>query len=461
MAIRLDKAILRGEISNEVRGLVTGLIWVVDQDDPIVLRLEGNCLRDLAGCTVQFVNPQPESEEMTEVLHPHQEGVVGDMTASRRTRIPTVDGEELQRLLQDKEPVPSVTANALYLEWFSSDNGRVVVETCHCKISVSEPVWSMTAEEEKQQEEASQQNFYAFLDTIMGGSDTTDEQDVDATSGAFTDDPFIEFSADDVAGEPFAGDGAFDWLEDSEEEDRAEPEEEDLFETALERFAELTEEGFQPLDEFEWEQELREADRKAAAYQEALEKHKDSPDRDKLIAEAMGWDSEDEDPDFDWERIEFGPLFHNDSGNFTDSGFPPPFDEEQRHPLSKRVTDLALQLQHDAEARGIIIVEKSGEQQNLANPYLTVVMHIISLGGKLAAALDGSVQGVESETGFVVAMLKRAQIPLNEALSAIGSLCKDHLDENTAEWLEFARTELFDLRNEVLELMHELRSRPK
>ena len=50
----------------------------------------------------------------------------------------------------------------------------------------------------------------------------------------------------------------------------------------------------QPLDEFEWECELREADRKAAAYQEALEKYKDTPDRDKRVAEAMGWDDSDE-----------------------------------------------------------------------------------------------------------------------------------------------------------------------
>ena len=56
-------------------------------------------------------------------------------------------------------------------------------------------------------------------------------------------------------------------------------------------------------------------------------------------------------------------------------------------------------------------------------------------------------------------MLKRAQIPLNEALHAIGSLFTDHLDENTAEWLEFARSELFDLRNDTLEIMRELRSK--
>ena len=73
MAIRLDRAILRGEISNEIRGLVTGLVWIYGRDKPIVLRLKGNCLRDLAGCAVTFENPHPEIEDLTEVLFDEQE----------------------------------------------------------------------------------------------------------------------------------------------------------------------------------------------------------------------------------------------------------------------------------------------------------------------------------------------------------------------------------------------------
>ena len=45
------------------------------------------------------------------------------MTASRRARVPTVTEVELQELLRQKKPIPSVTVNTLYLEWFSERNG--------------------------------------------------------------------------------------------------------------------------------------------------------------------------------------------------------------------------------------------------------------------------------------------------------------------------------------------------
>lgn len=439
MAIRLDRAIVRGEISNEIRGLVTGLVWVFGKDKPIVLRLKGNCLRDLAGCSVVFENPQPENEELTEVLYDEQEGSVGDMTASRRAKVPTVTEVELQDLLRKKLPVPSVTANTLYLEWFSECNGRVVIETSSCKLTVSEPTWEMNAAEERAQEAESQQNFYAFLDKITGSVHAKPEdgmlQDSDDEDSA--EDPF------------FFLDSPGPLREGTQHEEKEEDDEPVSYDESLE-----------PLDEFEWERELREADQKAAAYQEALEKYKDSPDRDKLVSDAMGWDENDKiDADFDWEDIKFAD--EDDDASDSDDDAQLEIEELTHHPLSKRVTDLALHLQRDAEVRGLLSKHDpaNGCHQVANNPYLSVVMHIIALGGKLAAALDGTAHGIDPEPGFVIAMLKRAQIPLNEALHAMGSLFSDHLDENTAEWLEFARTELFDLRNDVLEIMQELRSR--
>lgn len=447
MAIRLDRAILRGEISNEIRGLVTGLVWIQGRDKPIVLRLRGNCLRDLAGCTITFENPNPEIEDLTEVLFDEQEGLVGDMTASRRARVPTVTEVELQELLRRRKPIPSVTVNTLYLEWFSERNGRVVVETSDCNVRVSEPTWIMTADEERAQETESQQNFYAFLDKITGCNQPQPEEfafgmETDDSDG---DDSFLFMEPTDELLGQIGGCDATDG-------DDGEP---SAFDDDLE-----------PLDEFEWERELREADRKAAAYQEALEKYKDSPDRDKLVAGAMGWEDADDldlDVDFDWEDMEFTVDLEDSENNETqiESGLDQ--DELRHHPLSKRVTNLALHLQRDAAIRGLLTKRDpavgNGNGQTSYNPYLSVVMHIIALGGKLAAALDGSSQGTDPDPGFVIAMLKRAQIPLNEALHAMGSLFTDHLDESTAEWLEFARSELFDLRNDTLEIMRELRSK--
>ncbi|MGK0188987.1 MAG: hypothetical protein ACI9R3_004803, partial [Verrucomicrobiales bacterium] len=418
------------------------------RDKPIVLRLKGNCLRDLAGCSVVFDNSQPETEELTEVLFDEQEGLVGDMTASRRAKIPTVTEVELQELLRNRKPVPSVTANTLYLEWFSERNGRVVIETSNCRVIVSEPTWDMSADEERVQEAESQQNFYAFLDKITGSIHAQPEEDLfpgeesnSETESSTSEDPFFFLDSPGPLRE-----GAHQ--NDSGTEDD-EPTSYD--------------ESMQPLDEFEWEHELREADRKAAAYQEALEKYKDTPDRDKRMAEAMGWDdNEDIDADFDWEDIQFADDDDAIEGESpADDESELEIDEMHHHPLSKRVTDLALHLQRDAEVRGLLAKHDpaGGVSQVASNPYLSVVMHIIALGGKLAAALDGSAQGIDPEPGFVIAMLKRAQIPLNEAMHAMGSLFPDHLDENTAEWLEFARTELFELRNDILEIMQDLRTR--
>ena len=98
MAIRLDKVVVRGEISNEVRGIVTGRIWLMDRPEPLEIALEGNCLRDLAGCILRFKNPRPQSDPTARQLVELQEGRTGDMTASRKSKIPTVDDDELMRL---------------------------------------------------------------------------------------------------------------------------------------------------------------------------------------------------------------------------------------------------------------------------------------------------------------------------------------------------------------------------
>ena len=99
MAIRLEKAIVRGEISNEIPGFVTGRLWLLGQSEPLVLNLRGNCLRDIAGCTLSFVNPQPKREPLLDVLASVQDGAVGDMTASRKARVPGVGEDQLMELL--------------------------------------------------------------------------------------------------------------------------------------------------------------------------------------------------------------------------------------------------------------------------------------------------------------------------------------------------------------------------
>jgi len=59
MAWRLDQAVVKGEIDNRTKGIVTGRIWLFGIERPIELKLEGNCWRDMAGHLLTFENPNP------------------------------------------------------------------------------------------------------------------------------------------------------------------------------------------------------------------------------------------------------------------------------------------------------------------------------------------------------------------------------------------------------------------
>ena len=45
---------------------------------------------------------------------------------------------------------PEHTANSVYLEWFSIQNGRVVVESADYEFTISAPEWRLTPEEDEQ-----------------------------------------------------------------------------------------------------------------------------------------------------------------------------------------------------------------------------------------------------------------------------------------------------------------------
>ena len=415
MAIRLDKVVVRGEISNQTRGIVTGRIWLQDRPEPLEIKLQGNCLRDLAGCTLLFTNPQPQADDSTRELVNLQEGCTGDMTASRKSKIPTVSDDDLMRLLHSKEEIPYTLANVLYLEWFSKDNGRVVVESGGFALEVSEPTWRMTPAEETAQITESQENFYHFLDQLTG-----------------------------VAAQ---GDDDEDLLEDEADADEDDDE--------IDGEWQVPAEAEEPLNEFEWEQELREADKRAEAYQEAVDRYREHPDRDRLIAEAMGWEVEEiEEFRDEWEDVAEGfqetdpQVLIEQADHLLEED-----DEEMHHPLSRRAMRFALRLQEDAEKLGLLKMEKVSKD----SPLLSVIVSIIALGGKLAAALDGIVMGYDLEPGFIIAMLKRSQIPLNEALHSLASIDPRKLPPDTRMWLTTARSELFDLRKDILDVMKEMR----
>ena len=432
MAFRIDKAIVRGEISNEERGIVTGKVWLTGRDEPLVLQLRGNCQRDIAGCRLVFTNLRPEPEPGLEHLVDIQSGVVGDMTGSRKMRIPSVSDQELYDLVARQASIPQRLANSLYLEWYSEINGRVLIESASCQLVVTPPLWSMTPEEEEEQKQISVTHFHEFIAAIAGYGEEDDDESPDD-------------GRDDADGTPEGAGPEVD---------------------GLDGHADAQEEGDEDeigrLDEFEWEKQLRDADRRAEAFQEAYEKYKDHPDRDRLIAEALGWDDEEDDVEEDDEhdgrrepeemRVEdvtgdeLLEAAHDSEG---DDAF------GTHHPLSQRAMDLALTLQREAEDRGLVADDRSDLAEN---PIMTLILHVISLGGKLAGGLDGWAQGCDLDPGFVIAMLKRAQLPLNDALRAFDNISLPPGDDEARHWLMMRKRDLFELRREIIDLMQELRT---
>lgn len=444
MAIRLDKVIIRGEITNEIQGRVTGRLWLLGKPEPVELNLQGNCLRDIAGCRLLFENPVPRHDSAVTIVATEQNGVVGDMTASRKSRIPTVSDEEILDYVEAKLPIPTRVANCLYLEWFSELNGRMVIESTDFKLEISLPQWSMTVAEDQLQTRESQANFHAYLDSITGGPDGEEEEEEEeeeyVEEEEETDDDDFTSTAEDGTEEG-----------DPDQADRllagAVPGDSSLIEVNIEA------EDEEPLNEFEWEQELREADRRAEAYQEAFDRYRDHPQRERLIAEAMGWEPEEvEEFRDDWQDVTESLQASDPDEMLENAGMFTEDEEGAHHPLSRRAMDFALRLQRDAKAKGLFEGDMARE-----NPVLSVIVSIIALGGKLAAALDGTMHGYDPEPGFVIAMLKRSQVPLNEALHALSSIQMTGLPRDTRQWLIAARSELFDLRKDILDLMSDLR----
>jgi hypothetical protein len=112
MAWRPNEQFIEGELDNTVPGKITGWMRFAGIKENIVFDLKGDFHRDIRGAKVrlcgegEFANAE-ESAKYMEGFSLLQTGNAGDMTAGR-------------------EPVDYV--NYPYFEWYSDDNGRIVIE---------------------------------------------------------------------------------------------------------------------------------------------------------------------------------------------------------------------------------------------------------------------------------------------------------------------------------------------
>lgn len=152
MALRIEDIIQHGWIDNTSQGVITGELYLVGQSEPVSLALKGNGSRDIAGTRIEFKNHSPSTNEVASIaLFSIQKGMVGKMTCSLRRMEATIPLEDMEVYLEKHLEIPHHWKNALYLEWYSIANGRVILESSSFEISISHHKWSLSSDEARQQ----------------------------------------------------------------------------------------------------------------------------------------------------------------------------------------------------------------------------------------------------------------------------------------------------------------------
>jgi hypothetical protein len=405
MAWRVDEQVVRGELDNRVRGRVRGRIWFHGAAVPVELDLSGNPWRDLAGHRIEFVNPLPKPGGACG-LDIHQFGSVGDMTASRKVKVPDCSPDELRQHLLQRTPFPWHWANSLYIEWFSEKNGRVVIETAAFHLTIDpEPAWTLTPEEESEQGIQNARAMTGFMDRL-----------VDAFAG--TDGP---------AHDPDSPQSGIE----------AEADREDArMSVLLDRIqARIEREGSDNIDFdaiYEEEKERLRVERGEPPPVPLTPE--EEAGREAWIAElAEAQQADLEDPDADqWKE------------------------ESERHPLVDRCTDLALELRRTVEKEGWL-----SEADHPEHPLRELLDGVMIAGPKLAGALPDS-SGEDDWppdplfAGHVLVRLKKARRHLEIALLGIESAETEHLA--SPQFLAHAKRETSALLVEVRDLIVEVRA---
>lgn len=151
MAWRPTEYLIEGELDNTVSGRVTGWMRFAGMEKKIVFDLEGNFHRDIRGTKIHLVGDgcgdDEKARKYMRCFPLSQTGKVGDITAG----LPP----------QDYVAYP-------YIEWYSDENGRVVLELEPDQIKViGEPIPAIESDPISRQEQA--QNMVDFLRGLADG----------------------------------------------------------------------------------------------------------------------------------------------------------------------------------------------------------------------------------------------------------------------------------------------------
>ncbi len=407
MAWRIDQSVIRGEIDNRTRDRVTGRIWFEGRDGPVELDLTGNAWRDLAGRRLEFVNPvavkPPLSADEVAGFAQRQSGAIGDCTASRRVKVPQVSMEEVLECYKQRKSFPWHWGNSLYLEWFSSANGRVVIESASFLLTISPDItWDMTSAEEEIQRgknAAAMGGFVQHLGETMMGDD----------GGAQYEDKA--------------------WNESQpQSEAEAEKMQDDSDRLADRINARLACEGpdadYEKILKDELARRAQERGEKPLTPEEAAKRTEWIEEMNRAAAEALAHP----DPELEAEL-------------------------EREHPLAEQAFELSVRLMKEPDARGWL-PDDVGEE----HPLVELGSSAAKAGAKLAGALNGREWPPTADLcAGVIVRLKLAREFLDDALRAAEACAEEGLGEE--KWLAAVRAELEALARDTDALIAELRAK--
>lgn len=396
MAWRIEESVIRGEIDNRVRGQVTGWIWIVGRAEPVELALTGNCWRDLAGRRLEFTNPEPKPG-VSESFAARQEGAAGDITASRKVKVPDIPLDQIGEYYAQKKPFPWHWGNSLYLEWFSTRNGRVVIESAGYELKIiGEPAWEMTLDEEETQRRANGEAMTGFMERLGEA----------ATAGLAHEDT--------------------EWNE-------------------------------KPQTEEEAEQMQEQSDRLVDRIQARLAREGDGADYEKILREEIKrLRQERGEPDPTPEQLARNAEWIEEMNRAGEEAVSDPElreEAEHEHPLAAKASELALQMMSEPEERGWV-----NEHDSEEHPVIDLIGAVMKASAKLAGALNGNDWPPEVEfCANAIVRLKKARVYLDDALRAMESCQEQKLTETA--WLGVVLVEVVDLAHETDLIITDLRAR--
>ena len=393
MAWRIHERVNKGEIDNRQRDHVRGQIWLVGRDEPIRLDLSGNCLRDLAGCLVKFENPQPK---------------------------------------------PAADENVDLADRQSGAAGEITASRKMRVFDVPLEEALRITREGKAPPEHMGNCFYLewFGDTNGRVVIESTDYKIETSSAEWT--LSVEDEQDQIAASHQA---IRDWLDRLDASHHREP-------------TDFDPDDEKRLDEFGYEKLMRESDARTDKYIELLEKYEGHPDQEKIVAREMGWTWLEEALEADErgalpprEEIEVPSLEPNPITEGVD--WARDKDGHIHHPLTKRAFESAMAMWHFCNESGLLGENGDADLRQMIFQFQTA-------GAKIAGALDSLAYDEDlRDGGFIVAALKRALNYLHQSVSAAEKVAAKNLLDS--ERLESFRTDLFEVREEILRLMERFR----